>query len=274
MNDELLGMISGTFDQSRTPRREHSDLPQLIVREDDEDDEDIGDIEELPEHRFVVKEDSGKITLFIGDNIFRRRYVRGDLVTFTCTACEKVSRNTPGRNKGKKDASAVARISDDGGHVLLQAASDEEHKCWTTGFRVKIKEAVDEMVSKIKEDPTKKILRVYEEATAKVTENLDYDERCALLQDWPTYRAVQGRLYRKKYEFVPRDPENMKDFDADLPWCSLSSGENIVKGDILFENGKRIIMFSTDALLEIAARALEILGDGTFKITRLMGTSD
>ena len=48
MNDELLGMISGTFDQSRTPRREHSDLPQLIVREDDE----------LPEHRFVVKEDS------------------------------------------------------------------------------------------------------------------------------------------------------------------------------------------------------------------------
>ena len=58
MNDELLGMISGTFDQSRTPRREHSDLPQLIVREDDEDDEDIGDIEELPEHRFVVKEDS------------------------------------------------------------------------------------------------------------------------------------------------------------------------------------------------------------------------
>ena len=37
VNDELLGMISGTFDQSRTPRREHSDLPQLIVREDDEE---------------------------------------------------------------------------------------------------------------------------------------------------------------------------------------------------------------------------------------------
>ena len=59
----------------------------------------------------------------------------------------------------------------------------------------------------------------------------------------------------------------MKDFDADLPWCSLSSGENIVKGDILLENGKRIVMFSTNALLEIAARALEILGDGKFKIT-------
>ena len=96
---------------------------------------------------------------------------------------------------------------------------------------------------------------------------MEYDQRCALHQDWPTYRAVQSRLYKKKYEFVPRDPESMKDFDADLPWCSLSSGENIVKGDILLENGKRIVMFSTNALLEIAARALEILGDGTFKIT-------
>ena len=59
----------------------------------------------------------------------------------------------------------------------------------------------------------------------------------------------------------------MKDFGADLPWCTLSSGENIVKGDILLENGKRIIMFSTNDLLEIAAHAEELLGDGTFKIT-------
>ena len=107
----------------------------------------------------------------------------------------------------------------------------------------------------------------YQEATAKITENLDYDERCALLQEWPTFRAVQSRLYKKKYEFVPRDPENMKDFDADLSWCTLSSGENIVKGDILLENGKRIIMFSTNAPLDILACAIEILGDGTFKIT-------
>ena len=138
----------------------------------------------------------------------------------------------------------------------------------TSGFSVKIKEAVDEMYSQIKEDPTKKIPSVYQEATtAKINENLDYDERCALLQEWPTFCAVQCRLYKKKYEFVPRDPENMKDFDTDLPWCTLSSGENIVKEDILLKNGKRIIMFSTNALLDILARAIEILGDSTFKIT-------
>lgn len=49
--------------------------------------------------------------------------------------------------------------------------------------------------------------------------------------------------------------------------CRLISGENINKGDTLLENGKRILVFSTNDLLEIAARAAEILGDGTFKIT-------
>ena len=116
---------------------------------------------------------------------------------------------------------------------MLETAGDDKHKLGTSGFSLNIKEAVDEMYSQVKEYPTKKIPRVYQEVTAKITENLDYDERCALLQEWPTFRAVQSRLYKKKYELVPRDPENMKDFDADLHWCNLSSGENNVKGDIV-----------------------------------------
>ena len=229
VDNELIAMISGEFENTldvaerpRRPSREPQQ-PQVVVESLEEE-----ETRELPEHRFVVKEDSEKITLFIGDNIFRRRYVRGDLATFTCTGCEKISRKTRCGNKGKKDASAVAQITGDG-YVLLEAAVDDEHKCWTSGFSVKIKEAVDEMYSQVKKDPMKKISRVYQEVTAKITENLDYDERCALLQEWPTFRAVHSRLY-KKFELVPREPENMKDFDADLHCCNLSSGENIVKG--------------------------------------------
>ena len=150
---------------------------------------------------------------------------------------------------------------------LEEAPGDEEYKCWASGFNVRIKEAVEEMYAKVEEDPTRKIPRIYQEVRSKITENLDLDERCALLQEFPTFRGIQSRLYKKKYEYVPRDPENMKDFDPDILWCILGSGENIVKGDILLENGKRIIMFSTNDLLEIAARAEELLGDGTFKIT-------
>ena len=75
-------------------------------------------------------------------------------------------------DQGKKDASVVGQITGDG-YILLEAAGDDEHKCWTSGFSVKIKEAVDKMYCQVKEDPTKKIPRVYQEVTAKITENLD-----------------------------------------------------------------------------------------------------
>ena len=122
INEELRGMISGNFESTSDvegrQRQENIELPQLLVEEE---------VRELPEHRFVVKEDSEKITLFIGDYIFRRRYVRGDSATFTCTGCEKISRKTRGGNKGKKDASAAAQITDEG-YVLLEAPDDDEHK--------------------------------------------------------------------------------------------------------------------------------------------------
>ena len=172
VNDELIGMISGTFGNTSNVE-ERQDSRELLAHVENLEEEEIT---ELPEHRFVMKEE--KTTLFIGDYIFRRRYVRGDSATFACTGCEKISRKTRGGNKGKKDASAVAQKTDEG-YVLMEAACDEEHKCWTSGFRVKIKEAVDEMYSQVKEDPTKRIPRVYQEVTAKMTENLNYDERWA-----------------------------------------------------------------------------------------------
>ena len=109
-------------------------------------------------------------------------------------------------------------------------------KCWDSGFRVKIKESVGEMYSKIKEDPMRKMPRVYQEVTAKITENLDHEERCALLKEFPSYQAVQSRLYIRVCAERSRGNEGF--------WCrpamvyTLSSGENIVKGDILLENGK------------------------------------
>ena len=230
---------------------------------DEEEDEVVAENLNLPDHKFVQNaKNSGKVSLFIEDYIFRRRYIRKDIVKFTCTGCEKISR----KNKLSKDASAIARLTDEG-YILLETSSHEDHKCWSSVFNVMIKEAVAEMLARVEEDPTQKIPRIYNEVRSKYTEKLDLDSRCSFLQDFPTYRNIQSRLYNKKYEFVPRDPVDMKDFDPDLPWCRLISGENIIKGDTLLENGKRILMFSTNDLLEIAARAAEILGDGTFKIT-------
>ena len=123
---------------------------------------------ELPEHRFEEKD--SRTTLNIEDYIFRRRYIRKDSATFTCTGCEKISRRE-GKTGRKKDASAVALITSEG-YVLQVADSDEEHKCWTSGFNVITKEAREEMFARVEENPTQKIPRIYLEVRSKYMENL------------------------------------------------------------------------------------------------------
>ena len=112
-NTELRHLISGTFDE-----------PNDTVTENGLDSQ--TEQSELPEHRFVEKD--SRTTLYIEDYIFRRRYIRKDSATFTCTGCEKISRRE-GKTGRKKDASAVALITSEG-YVLQVADSDEEHKCW------------------------------------------------------------------------------------------------------------------------------------------------
>ena len=59
----------------------------------------------------------------------------------------------------------------------------------------------------------------------------------------------------------------MTDIDVNLPIFFNKEGENIVKADQVLSDGWRIIMFSTNDHLRILARAKQILGDGTFRIT-------
>ena len=94
-----MGMLSGNFEDtaSEVRQNESRELPRL-------DEEDEEEIKQLPMHRFVAK-DSGKVTLVIENHIFRRRYVRGDLATFTCTGCEKISRKTPVKVKSSQKRS-------------------------------------------------------------------------------------------------------------------------------------------------------------------------
>ena len=93
------------------------------------------------------------------------------------------------------------------------------------------KEGREEKFARVEENPTQKIPRIYLEVRSKYMENLDSNSRIAFHQEFPVDWAIQGSLYKKKYELVPRDPVEMIQFDADESWCKLKLGENIVKGD-------------------------------------------
>ena len=91
---------------------------------------------------------------------------------------------------------------------------------------------------------------------------VDKDHKC-----WVKGNEADIKLAKLEMcEMVLEDPTRGLQ-DTGLPVFLLDGEECIVKGDQVFQDGRRILLFSTDEHLRILARAREILGDGTFRIT-------
>ena len=59
----------------------------------------------------------------------------------------------------------------------------------------------------------------------------------------------------------------MKDVDVEHDWFKYNKDESIVKGDALLDDGRRVILMSTNDHFDLMARSPQLLGDGTFRIT-------
>ena len=130
-----------------------------------------------------------------------------------------------------------------------------------------VKSAISQMIQAIDRDPTRSINQIYEDVQLSFTESMSMEERKSFLQEFPTFKNVQRTLYKKRREMIPRNPATMKELQIDLPWFLTDQKENLVKGDRVFDDGRRVILLTTNDLLEILAKAPQILGDGTFRIT-------
>ena len=64
----------------------------------------------------------------------------------------------------------------------------------------------------------------------------------------------------------------MQDLEVELDWFKYNETEMVVKGDQILEDGRRIILFSSNDHLEILACGKQILSDGTFSITPKLWT--
>ena len=93
-----------------------------------------------------------KITLFVGNHIYRKR--RGPLkngsVVFTCNGCEGL----------QLYLSAIAKI-ENGEYQLSELPREEDHVCWVSGNQYQIQMAKQEIEQKSRENPTKSLLSIY-----------------------------------------------------------------------------------------------------------------
>ena len=123
------------------------------------------------------------------------------------------------------------------------------------------------MNSLVLADPTRSLVDIYETVRSNCTEDMDSETKISFLQEFPSFRTVQANLYRKRREIIPADPKAMTDLKVDLKLFQYNDEEVVIKGDQVFSNGRRVVMYTTNDHLEILARAKQVLGDGTFRVT-------
>ena len=176
-------------DDTRTPEDSSLSQPSLSsapseLFEEAEDDEEDGSI---PEHHFEIKTTEGKtgkmkgvirekVSLMIGNSLFRKRRTVNGSVFFSCNTCE-TSYNT--------HLSAIAKIKEDGAYELIEWPRSRDHACWSDGNQALIRQARTEMFTKITENPSRSILQIYEEVRNSITQSMDSQEKVLFLSVFP-----------------------------------------------------------------------------------------
>ena len=64
----------------------------------------------------------------------------------------------------------------------------------------------------------------------------------------------------------------MTDFKLDLPLFQYSQEETVVKGDQVLDDGRRVVLFTTNEHLKHLAKSQQVLAYGTFRITPKLWT--
>ena len=259
-------MTDTNFDISVIEIGQEKELPLPPSLEDEESE---ADDQDLPEPVFDVTHKTvktgakkgnveKKISLTIGNNIFKKRKKQknGNLV-FTCNGCEKEGLYL----------STVVGVEDEEAdkYFVIRAPSMKDHKCWASSHQVDIKAAKAEMYEMVAKEPTRSLQEIYEVVRQKYTAQMEPNSKLLFLQEFPSFLDVKSNLLAQRRKFIPPDPKVM--IEINLPLFLTKNGEHVVKGDQVLADGRRIILFTTKEHLKILARARQILGDGTFRLT-------
>ena len=128
------------------------------------------------------------------------------------------------------------------------------------------------MLEKVSQDPSRSIVQIYEEVRNSITQNMESQEKLLFLSDFPTFRDIQSSLYKKRRELIPPNPKKMIDLKLDLALFQYNKDESVVKGDQVLDDGRRIVLLTTNTHLKYLAKSEQVLADGTFRITPIPWT--
>ena len=161
--------------------------------------------------------------------------------------------------------------------------SVNNHVYVASGVENLVQDFKSTMKARVRANPLQPFPSLYEDVRTLFSRNLKSDQRHLFLTEIPSFESLQHTLYQIRREFLPPAPFNQEEFNVNLDWfliegCNdleesledeeseFANLESIVKGDLIHNDGLRVLLFATESSLQILARARTILGDGTFRI--------
>ena len=218
---------------------------------------------EIP-HEFIVNDkihnkgpEKGEkyqtVSLCVFPYMFRKRYTRKDITTFTCNGCEKFRQATI----------ATAKLDEDNDWFLLTNPS--KHLCSPSSTAHQKAEFSRKLYQKVAEDPRASLPKLYDELKMSMITGMDTETRKSFLKKISKFANIKRGLYQFRKHFIPRNPDKQEGFDAKHAWLNISKKESLIKGDIPVDGGRVLILSSVKSLKRLA-RAYAFAVDGTFKI--------
>ena len=123
------------------------------------------------------------------------------------------------------------------------------------------------MFEAVLREPSGSLQSIYEEIRSRFTAKMDSNMKLLFLQELPCLEVIKQEMLKRRRKLIPPDPKTATEIDVENQVFIYKDGENCVKGDQVFSDGRRIIFFSTNDHLHLLARSPQVLADATFSVT-------
>ena len=125
--------------------------------------------------------------------MFRKRYKRKEITSFSCNGCEKF----------KKSVVATARIDENNEWLLLTYSTN--HFCSPSSTDHQKAEFSKKLYKKIALNPKTNMSELYCDLKMSLSKDMDPDERKSYYKSISSYRNLQRGLYAFKSQFLPKN---------------------------------------------------------------------
>ena len=166
-------------------------------------------VNEIP-HEFIVNNKIHKqgpkkgesyqtVSLCVFPYMFRKRYKRKEITSFSCNGCEKL----------RKSVVATAPI-DENKHWLLLTYSTN-HLCSPSPTAHQKAEFSKKLYKKIALNPRASMSELYCDLKMSLSKDMDPDERKSYYKSISSFRNLQKGLYAYRSQFIPKNSDSMKE---------------------------------------------------------------